>query len=137
MRELKLQPENTIVDIPDLNRFQIGDHVVVDATGDFDRFEGVIIGMELRRMYGSSYLKPSITILHDGCITDEFKPSDCRKVDPPSPATNMEPSDELRKRVMRAIFDPGATEGFKGDRDLTTWQTDAVMRVIAEGRADA
>ena len=38
---------------------------------------------------------------------------------------------ELRKRVMRAIFDPGATEGFKGDRNLTTWQTDAVMRVMA------
>lgn len=36
----------------------------------------------------------------------------------------------LRKRIMSAIFDPGATEGFKGERDLTTWQTDAVMRVI-------
>lgn len=40
-------------------------------------------------------------------------------------------SDDLRKRVMRAIFDPGATEGFKGDRDLTTWQTDAVMHALA------
>jgi hypothetical protein len=44
--------------------------------------------------------------------------------------TNM--SENLRGRIMRAIFDPGATEGFKGDRDLTTWQTDAVMRVLAE-----
>lgn len=47
----------------------------------------------------------------------------------------------LRKRIMSAIFDPGATEGFKGERDLTTWQTDAVMRVIDEEveplRADA
>lgn len=39
---------------------------------------------------------------------------------------------ELRKRIMFAIFDPGASEGFKGDRDLTTWQTDAVMKVIQE-----
>jgi len=50
----------------------------------------------------------------------------------PSPVDHV----ELRKRIMRAIFDPGATEGFKGDRDLTTWQTDAVMRALAssEGR---
>ncbi|WP_137136589.1 hypothetical protein [Rhizobium sp. FKY42] len=79
---LKLQPENTIVDIPDLNRFQIGDHVVVDATEHFDRFEGVIIGIELRRVYGADRLEPCITLLHDGYITDEFKPMDCRKVDP-------------------------------------------------------
>ncbi|MGI2031974.1 hypothetical protein ACRQ1B_06230 [Rhizobium panacihumi] len=52
------------------------------------------------------------------------------KANPP-PQTHVKPSDELRKRVMRAIFDPGATEGFKGDRDLTTWQTDAVMRALA------
>jgi hypothetical protein len=89
---LKLQPENTIVDIHDLNRFRIGDHVVVDATGDFDRFEGVIIGIELRRLHGSNYLRPSITLLHDGCITDEFKPMDCRKVDPsPQPRAEGKP----------------------------------------------
>lgn len=81
----EITQENRIIDIPDLNRFQIGDHVIVDASADNDRFEGVIIGIELRRMYGSSYLKPSITLLHDGCITDEFRPMDCRKVDPPSP----------------------------------------------------
>ncbi|QRM44012.1 hypothetical protein [Rhizobium sp. BG4] len=39
--------------------------------------------------------------------------------------------DDLRKRIAGAIFDPGATEGVKGDRHLTTWQTDAVMRAIA------
>ncbi len=33
---------------------------------------------------------------------------------------------------MFAIFDPDASEGFKGDRDLTTWQTDAVMKVLRE-----
>lgn len=51
-----------------------------------------------------------------------------------APAPSMVEGDDLRKRVMRAIFDPGATEGFKGDRDLTTWQTDAVMRVLATER---
>lgn len=49
----------------------------------------------------------------------------------PAPQTNLRVNDDLRKRVMRAIFDPGVTEGFKGDRDLTTWQTDAVMRALA------
>lgn len=60
----------------------------------------------------------------------------------PSPfdQADVKPSAELRKRIMRAIFDPGATEGFKLERDLTTWQTDAVMRALAapasEGSAD-
>ncbi|MCA0275853.1 MAG: hypothetical protein LCH86_07615 [Proteobacteria bacterium] len=36
-----------------------------------------------------------------------------------------------RKTVAAAIFDPGATEGFKGARTLTEWQTDAVMRALA------
>ncbi len=103
MRELKLQPENTIVDIPDLNRFQIGDHVIVDANADYDRFEGVIIGIELRRMHGSDYLVPSITILHDGCVTDEFKPNDCRKVEVPAPAelsVGWRPVSCLKLRMM-------------------------------------
>jgi hypothetical protein len=39
-------------------------------------------------MHGSSYLAPSIPILHDGCITDEFKPMDCRKVKAAPPQTN-------------------------------------------------
>lgn len=37
---------------------------------------------------------------------------------------------DLRKVIAQAIYDPGATEGYKGDRSLTDWQTDAVMRVI-------
>lgn len=80
---VELQPENALIDIPDLNRFRIGDHVVVDASADNDRFEGVIIGIELRRVYGSTRLVASLTLLHDGYITDEFRPIDCRKVDPP------------------------------------------------------
>jgi hypothetical protein len=36
-----------------------------------------------------------------------------------------------RKEIASAIFDPGATEGLKGERTLTEWQTDAVMRVLA------
>lgn len=83
---VKLTPENKIIDLPDLNRFRVGDQVIVDASADNDRFEGVIIGIELRRVYGSNRLEPSITLLHDGYITDEFKPIDFRKVDPsPSP----------------------------------------------------
>ncbi|WP_416065388.1 hypothetical protein ACK9YZ_01170 [Rhizobium sp. ZK1] len=50
----------------------------------------------------------------------------------PPPSSQVLGGDDLRKRVMFAIFDPGAAEGFKGDRDLTTWQTDAVMKVLSE-----
>jgi len=82
MRELKLDYENTIVHIPDLNGFRIGDRVIADEGDDHDRFEGVVIGIEMRRVYGSDRLEPCITLLHDGCITDEFKPNDLRKVEP-------------------------------------------------------
>jgi len=50
----------------------------------------------------------------------------------PSPQPREVGSGDLRKRVMRAIFDPGETVGAKGDRDLTTWQTDAVMNVLSK-----
>ena len=42
--KLTLTNENRLIDIPDLNRFKIGDEVICDATADYDRFEGVIIG---------------------------------------------------------------------------------------------
>jgi hypothetical protein len=38
---------------------------------------------------------------------------------------------EVRKAIAGAIFDPGATEGYKCDRTLTQWQVDAVMRALA------
>ena len=41
----------------------------------------------------------------------------------------------LRGRISAAIFDPGSTEGYKGDRSVTQWQTDAVMRVLASWQA--
>jgi hypothetical protein len=37
---------------------------------------------------------------------------------------------DLRKAIAQAIYDPGATEGYKGERSLTDWQTDAVMSAI-------
>lgn len=42
-----------------------------------------------------------------------------------------------RKAIAAAIFDPGATEGLKGERTLTEWQTDAVMRVLSALTASA
>ncbi len=42
-----------------------------------------------------------------------------------------------RKAIAAAIFDPGATEGPKGERTLTEWQTDAVMRVLSALTASA
>lgn len=38
---------------------------------------------------------------------------------------------DLRKQIAFAISDPGnAGEGYKGERTLTEWQVDAVMRVV-------
>jgi hypothetical protein len=87
---LKLSQENQIIDLPDLNRFRIGDEVIVDASADNDRFEGVIIGIEMTRRYSFGPLEPSITLLHEGYITDGFKPIDCRKVDTQAPAPREE-----------------------------------------------
>jgi len=42
---------------------------------------------------------------------------------------------KLRKAIGAAIFDPGSTEGYKGERTLTEWQTDAVIRVLSADRA--
>jgi len=39
---------------------------------------------------------------------------------------------ELRKQIGSAISDPGATQGYKGDRGLAEWQLDAVMPIILE-----
>lgn len=39
----------------------------------------------------------------------------------------------LERRIFGAISDPGITEGYKGERTLTHWQMDAVMRVLARG----
>lgn len=47
------------------------------------------------------------------------------------PVPQVKFSAEMRERVMSAIFDPGHTEGPRGDRDLASWQTDAVMSVLA------
>lgn len=77
---MRLTPENRLIDIPDLNRFKIGDEVICDATADYDRFEGVVIGIELQRRYPCTHqFVPSITLLHDvDQVSDGFKPSDLR-----------------------------------------------------------
>lgn len=43
----------------------------------------------------------------------------------------VQPGELDRKAIAAAIFDPGATEGDKGARTLSGWQTDAVMRVLS------
>ena len=34
--------------------------------------------------------------------------------------------------IAAAIYDPGATQGYKGDRTLTEWQADAVVYTILD-----
>lgn len=38
---------------------------------------------------------------------------------------------DLRKVIAGAISDPGATQGYKGERTLTEWQTDAVLAALS------
>lgn len=52
-------------------------------------------------------------------------------------STRLAACDPTRKQIAMAISDPGATEGYKGERSLTAWQADAVMRVIASSRVPA
>jgi hypothetical protein len=132
----ELTPENRIVDIPGLNGFQIGEHVVVDASADNDRFEGVIIGIELRRLYGSNRLVPSITLLHDSYITDEFKPSDCRKVSP-SPAPNVAGQPRCGvvgwPPVKKAIWDQVIAVNLNGKEYISAWNlTDRIYASVCE-----
>lgn len=68
-----LTPLHYLLEILDLNRFRIGDKVRINYP-DWERTEGVIIGIELRREHGQ--FKPDITILHDGDqISDGFEPA--------------------------------------------------------------
>jgi hypothetical protein len=75
---VKLSLENYHIDVPGLNRFRIGDHVIADECADCDRHQGVVVGIELQRLHGSQTLVPSITLLHDGYLTDGFKPEHLR-----------------------------------------------------------
>lgn len=102
---LKLSDENQLVDLPGLNRFRIGDQVVIEASDKNDRFEGVIVGIELQRLYGSDHLVPSITLLHDGYLTDGFKPVDCHKADPsPSTHTGLD-FEDLAHEILGELID--------------------------------
>lgn len=46
-----------------------------------------------------------------------------------APVIDME---DLDRKVISAIFDPGAIAGAKGDRSLTVWQSHAVMFVFRQ-----
>ena len=93
----KLSDENRLNDLPDLNRFRIGDQVVIEASAENERIEGIIVGIELQWLYGDDHLTPNITVLHDGYLTDGFKPVDCRQTDP-SPQTLVK-GDEVERKL--------------------------------------
>ncbi|KAA3510131.1 hypothetical protein [Agrobacterium rosae] len=111
------------------------DFIVPDEV--FDKGPDAVIRWQKAYSAELSGQRPPVSAAIATCPTcngtgKEGRHSICRDCDGNlPPQTKIEPSDDLRKRVMRAIFDPGATESFKGDRDLTTWQTDAVMRALA------
>ncbi|ASP84278.1 hypothetical protein CDO26_06445 [Sinorhizobium meliloti] len=104
-----ISAENKLIDMTGLNRFRIGDEVVAEACAEHDRFEGVVIGIELQRVYASRVLQPSITLLHDGDqITDGFNPDDLRKI-------NAVPD------LHRTVVDYLAAIGAEPEKDI--WDT--------------
>jgi len=126
---LKLSPENEIIDAPDLNRFRIGDHVIADACEDCDRHEGVIVGIELQRLHGSETLVPSITLLHDGYLTDGFKPVHLRRV-----ATQPSAEVERMREALRRLID---TYKDMQDGDGNPCPDVAFAREVLNGGSDA
>lgn len=83
---LQVSKENAIFDVPNLNRFKIGDHVQAGVRGTYSFFEGVVVGIELKSSTANlGPLRPSITLLHDGCFTDNFNPDDLSKINSSDP----------------------------------------------------
>lgn len=73
----KLSFEHLTLDVPDLNRFSIGDIVKVNLP-DWSNTEAIVIGIELTRVHGMrDKFEQSITLLHDvDAISDGFKAED-------------------------------------------------------------
>lgn len=82
-----------------------------------------------------AYLESAATRLpglqHDLAAWRDLAPDAPDYVRTPTPLAAALAVPEVRKAIAKAIFDPGATEGYKGDRTLTQWQVDAVMRALA------
>ncbi|WP_421405503.1 hypothetical protein [Agrobacterium fabrum] len=111
---LKLSNENLMFDLPELNKFRIGDKVVADACEKHDRFEGVVVGIEMRKL-GNYYFKQDITILSEGSLVDGFKPSDLRKLEPeqatPLPYPN-ELTGDLKTVLSKMLWETGPIAEF-------------------------
>lgn len=106
---LKLSNENLMFDLPELNKFRIGDKVMADACEKHDRFEGVVVGIEMRKL-GNYYFKQDITILSEGSLVDGFKPSDLRKLEAeeatPLPYPN-ELTGDLKTVLSKMLWETG------------------------------
>jgi len=76
---MKLTQINLLIDIPELNRFNIGDKVVTEASESFTQTEGIVVGIELKQLNSSDIAIPNITVLdNEGSLKSGFKPGDLR-----------------------------------------------------------
>ncbi|RBO98928.1 hypothetical protein [Pseudochrobactrum asaccharolyticum] len=83
---MKLTQINLLIDIPELNRFNIGDKVVTEASERFNQTEGIVVGIELRQLNSSDIAIPNITLLdNEGSLKSGFKPADLRLFGIPTP----------------------------------------------------
>ncbi len=74
---MKLTQVNLIVDIPELNRFNIGDKVIASAVAGTDHIEAIVVGIELKPLNSTDVAIPNITLLDNhGNLKSGFKPND-------------------------------------------------------------
>ncbi len=75
--KMKLAQINLIVDIPELNRFNIGDKVIASSIAGAEHIEAIVIGIELKSLNSTDVVIPNITLLDgDGNLKSGFKPRD-------------------------------------------------------------
>lgn len=118
-----LSPKNIIIDVPDLNRFNIGDAVHSPATASWDEFNGIVIGIELRRVHGlTRSFKPELTLLHDvDCISDGFGPNDLEMVKSNTP-----------KELLTDILYRKIRECYEKINDINSWGGPPIGKDIVE-----
>lgn len=74
---MKLTQVNLIIDIPELNRFNIGDKVIASALTGSEHIEAIVVGIELKPLNSTDVAIPNITLLDsDGNLKSGFKPND-------------------------------------------------------------
>ncbi|MCF7645785.1 hypothetical protein KQ944_05860 [Bacillus subtilis] len=81
---MKLTQINLIIDIPELNNFNIGDKVISGTLSSTEQIEGIVVGIALQPLNSTDVAVPDITLLNnEGELKSGFKPNDLRLLEQP------------------------------------------------------